>query len=115
MYSGSRHFWLLTSALAGSFIAMAVLAAITNPLDNLWYGLFFFGLLAVFLIAVGYLLTYVRWGKITAKSRSRILIVSSLILVALMLRSSGSLNWVEGLALALIGVGLWFYSGRRAN
>lgn len=105
---------MLTFGVVASLLAMVILAATTNPIDNVNYGLVFFGLMAVFLVSAGYLLTRMRWGKVTTKSRSRIFIASSVILIGLMLRSSDSLDWIEALVLLIIGVGLWLYSGRRA-
>lgn len=67
------------------------------------------------LISLGYVATYLRWGQVVVKSRYRIVIVASVILIALMLRSSGSLNLAEAFVLIAIGVGLWFYAGRRSS
>ena|SRR3990167_7756704 len=115
MNAQSRHPRLPIFGAVLSLLAMLVLVATTKPIDNISYGVVFFGLLTVFLVSAGYQVTRLRRGAMTTKSRSRIFIVSSVILVALMLRSSGSLDWIETLVLAVIGIGLWFYSGRRVN
>ena len=97
---------------AGGLLAFA---SLTNPKDNISYSLILFAIVLVFLISVGYVLAYLRWGQVTPRGRARILVISTLLTVALMLKSAGSLNGVEGLVLLLIGVGLWFYSGRRTS
>lgn len=112
--STRRKLLLPTLFALGSFSAIATLTSLTQPLDNLSYALLFFGLLGIFLVSVGHFLTIIRWGEVSARSRSRILIVSILIIIGLMLRSLGSLSALELVVLVLIGLGLWFYSGRRA-
>ena len=109
-----QHLFIPSIITAGSLAALLIFGSLTSPLDNVSYSIVFFGLALIFLVAGGYLLTYLRRGQVAPKSRSRILIVSLLILIALMLRSSGSLNFLEAGVLVLIGVGLWFYSGRRS-
>ena len=109
-----KHILAPIATATGSFFGAVALASTTTPVDKLSYALFFFVFLLVFLVSVGYLLAGLRWGKASRRGRYRILILSFLIVVALMLRTSGSLQWPEALVLALIGIGLWFYSGRRA-
>ena len=41
------------------------------------------------------------------------MITSILIVIILMFRSAGSLNWVDTLVILLLAGGLLFYSGRR--
>jgi hypothetical protein len=113
---GERREHLKRPIWAAVFSAAALLifASLTDPEDNISYSLVVFGIVLVFFISLGHLAAYLRWGMVTPRGRARILIVSALLTVALMLKSAGSLNPVEGLVLLLIGVGMWFYSGRRA-
>lgn len=97
-----------------SAVGLLVFASLTSPDQNISYSLVLLAGVLIFLISLGHIVTYLRWGQVTPRGRARILIVSALLTVALMLKSAGSLNPVEGLVLFLIGVGLWFYSGRRA-
>jgi apolipoprotein N-acyltransferase len=71
---GRRSGTLALIALA----ALGLLTTLTNPVDNVIYTAFFFGL------------------------------------VLLMFRSAKSLSWVDGIILALIGFGLFFYISKRS-
>ncbi|OGL25584.1 hypothetical protein A3E49_02200 [Candidatus Saccharibacteria bacterium RIFCSPHIGHO2_12_FULL_49_19] len=97
-----------------SGLGLLAFASVTSPAENISYSLVVFAIALIFLVSIGYVFTNLRWGRVTPRGRTRIFFVSSLIIVALMLKSSGSLSAIEILVLLLIGAGLWFYSGRRA-
>ena len=105
---------LIPTLLAGSSsIGLLLLGLLTNPVQNVSYALFFFGLLLVLLLSLGHLAVYLRRGKVTATVRSKIVIISVLLVFLLMFRSAGSLNWADLLVMVLLSFGLLFYSGRR--
>jgi len=112
---GERREHLRLPLFAGlaTVAGMLILASTTDPTDKVALSLVFFGLLLAFLASLGHFIAYLRWGQLSPTGRTRIFIVSSLIVVGLMLKSSGSLSVLEVLVLFLIGAGLWFYSGRR--
>src|SRR5579862_6072612 len=87
---------------AGSFLLLVLLMVSTSPLTNIAYAGLFFILLLLFLISLGHLITVFQSGRVSPKSRGRIISVSTFIVVLLMLRSAGSLSWVGGLILVLI-------------
>ncbi len=86
---------------------------LTSPVNNIAYTIVFFAAFFTLLASLGYFLTYLRRGKITPKSRVRILIVSTFIMLVLMFRSAQSLSWADALVLLLVAAGLLFYSSRR--
>lgn len=112
-----RHKTLLLPAIivAGSFLSMLILMAATSPIEQIAYTIVLFSLIAIFFISVGYFIIRLRYDKITTKSRYRVFIISFLALVAIMLRSSQALNFIDSLVLVLIAIGIWFYSGRRLS
>jgi hypothetical protein len=113
MNSNRKKILLPTVTAVGSFFLMIILAASTSPIEKITYAIPMFILLAIFLVSIGYGVTYLHSNTVSPKSRFRILLVSFLLLIALMLRSSQALNLVDALVLIIIGYGLWFYSGRR--
>lgn len=108
-----QHLKLPAVAILGSAVGMLILASTTDPTDKVALSLVFFALLLVFLASSFHFLAYIRWGQLSPRGRTRIFIISSLLVVGLMLKSSGSLSMLEALVLLFIGIGLWFYSGRR--
>src|SRR3954462_9312284 len=106
---GRRSGTLALIALA----ALGLLTTLTNPVDNVIYTAFFFGLLLVFLLCLGHFLVRLQTGQVSAKNRYRIVAISLVLLVLLMFRSAKSLSWVDGIILALIGFGLFFYISKR--
>ena len=88
---------------------------LTNPLQNISYAIFFFGILLVLLLSVGHLLMSLKSSEINRRSRSKIVIISIFLVIILMFRSAGSLNWVDILVMLLLGGGLLFYSSRRPH
>ena len=86
---------------------------LTSPVKNIAWAVAFFVVLMVFLLSLGYAAVYLQAGQMKPVYRYRIVIVSVFILIVLMFRSAQSLSWVDGLAVAIISVGLMFYSGRR--
>lgn len=97
----------------GSFLFMLIFMMLTSPVQTVGYSIVFFVSFAIFIISLGYLFTYLQSGVISGRARYRILIISFLTLIAVMLRSSQSLNLVDAIVLILITVGLLTYSGRR--
>jgi hypothetical protein len=97
-----------------SLAALVALASLTNPVDNVIYTALFFGLLLVFLLSFGHLLVRLQTGEVSSRNRYRIVAVSLVVLILLMFRSAKSLSWVDGIILALIGFGLFFYISRRS-
>lgn len=95
------------------FVSLLLIALLTNPVKNVSYALFFFALTGVLVLSLGHLLVALRKGQVTPKARSKIVIISALIVFSLMFRSGGSLNWVDLLVMGLLGFGLLFYTGRR--
>lgn len=102
--------WVLVP-LAG----LLTFSALTNPVDSVSHSLIFFSLLLAVIAATVAFITYLFMGRVSPKSRWRIVTISIAAVVALMLKSSGSLKPAETVVLLLIVVGLWFYSGRRAQ
>lgn len=97
-----------------SFIALVILMAATNPVDNVIYTALFFGLGLIFLISLGGFLVRLQTGELSSKNRYRTVTLSVVLLILLMFRSARSLSWVDGIILILIGFGLVFYISRRA-
>ncbi len=87
---------------------------LSNPLDNVSYAILFFAVLLILLLSLGYLLFGLSGHRPGRKARSRIAIISVLVVILLMFRSAGSLNWIDLVVVALLGLGLLFYSGRRS-
>lgn len=102
-------------AALASLAAMIILAASTNPLDNVIYSTIFFGLALIFMISLGFFLVGVQTGRLSSKNRYRTVTLSLVLVVLLMFRSARSLNWVDGIILALIGFGLVFYISMRSS
>lgn len=96
-----------------SLISLILLSLLTNPLVNVSVAIIFYVILLVFLISFGHWLVTLISGRVTKNSRPRIIIVSVILVILLMFRSSGSLSWVDLVVLALLGFGWLFYSSRR--
>ena len=92
---------------------LILITTLSNPLDRIGLTIFFFGSLLIFLISFGHMFVRLQLGVVSPKNRSRIVIISSFLVVLLMFRSAQSLGWVDALVLILITVGLSFYSSRR--
>ena len=92
---------------------MLAIVLLTSPIRNITFAVPFFMTSFIFLISLGHFLTYLRKGKVSRKSRSRILILSIFILLLLMFKSAGSLNLIDLIILILVVGGLLFYSSRR--
>ncbi len=99
---------------AGSFLCILVLFTATSPVKQISYAVVFFITLFIFLVSAGYLIATLQSGRVTPKSRYRIVIVSLSILILLMFRSAQSLSWVDLMILALVTGGFLFYSNRRS-
>ncbi|MEK7096275.1 MAG: hypothetical protein AAB896_03235 [Patescibacteria group bacterium] len=111
----NRHLVLPAVLSAGSFIGLILIMLLSDPVQNVSYALFFFTILLVFLLSLGHLLLGLFSRKISRKLRPKILIISVLLVIILMFRSAGSLNWVDILVMLLLSGGLLFYSGRRIH
>ena len=109
------HLVLPAALSAGSFFGLVLIMLLSDPVQNVSYALFFFAILLVLLLSLGHFLIALKPGIISSKSRSTVVITSVLLVIILMFRSAGSLNWVDILVLLLLGGGLLFYSGRRPH
>jgi hypothetical protein len=69
----------------------------------------------VLLISFSHLLLYIRSENISAKSHSRIYIISFIIVIMMMLGSARSLNLTDLVILLLLSWGLVFYSSKRTS
>ncbi|MBI2592369.1 hypothetical protein HYW36_02745 [Candidatus Saccharibacteria bacterium] len=106
--------FLLPAVLsAGSFLALLAVVLLTNPVTDISYAVLFFGLMLTLLLSGGYLIAYLRKGKVAPKTRFRIGIFSVIAVVFIMFLSTGSFSIVDGLIMLLVAGGLFFYSGRR--
>ncbi|MBX4188858.1 hypothetical protein KW792_02050 [Candidatus Saccharibacteria bacterium] len=111
MLKRKHHSGLIAlSSLAG----LAILMTATNPVDNVIYTAFFFGLAMIFMVSLGYFVIRLQTGEISHKNRYRIISLSLILLILLMFRSAQSLSWVDGIILILIGFGLVFYISKRS-
>lgn len=100
---------------AGSFFGLTLILLLTDPVQNVSYALIFFAVLLILLFSLGHLLLGLGSRSVSRRSRSKILIVSVLLVIILMFSSAGSLNWVDILVVLLLSGGLLFYSGRRPH
>lgn len=107
------HLALPAVLSAGSFFGLLLTTALTNPLQNISYAVFFFVVLLVLLLSLGCLLLGLNSSKISLKARNKLFIVSVLIVMGVMFRSAGSFNRVDFAVMLLLGGGLLFYIGRR--
>lgn len=115
MIRRSHHLLLPVAVSAGSFLCLASIMFFTNPIENISYAVVFFVVLFILLLSLGYLWLSMRRERASATLRSKIVIVSILAVVFVMFRSAGSLNWVDLLVLAMLSLGLLFYSSRRGQ
>lgn len=99
---------------AASFLAIWLIVLLTSPIKNIAFAVPFFAALFVFLVSVAHLFLYLRWGEVSPRARSRILIISIFIVLLTMFKSAQSLNWIDALILLLVLGGLLFYSSSRA-
>jgi len=113
MKQRNPHLLLPAVLSAGSFFGLLLIMLLSDPVQNVSYTLLFFAVLLILLLGLGYFLMALKSGRISPKSRSRVMITSILIVIILMFRSAGSLNWVDTLVILLLAGGLLFYSGRR--
>ncbi|HLA49455.1 MAG TPA: hypothetical protein VJY84_02840 [Candidatus Saccharimonadales bacterium] len=114
MKTHNRHFLLPAVLFVGSFLTLVAVMLLSNPLDNVSYAILFFAILLILLFSLGHLLVGLSGRRAGRKARSRIVIISVLVVILLMFRSTGSLNWIDLVVVALLGLGLLFYSGRRS-
>lgn len=120
IYNGSvkhrnSHLVLPAALSAGSFFGLVLIMLLSDPVQNVSYALFFFAILLVLLLSLGHFLMTLKSGKISPKARSRVVIISVLLVIVLMFHSAGPLNWVDILVMLLLGGGLLFYGGRRPH
>jgi len=101
--------------LLGSFLFLLVFMSLTNPVNNISYSIVVFLGFLVFLISLGFFFIKLQNGQVSPKNRSRIFIVSFLLVVSLMLRSAQGLNLNDGFIVLLIAFGLLFYASRRSQ
>lgn len=96
-----------------SLLVLLLIMLFSSPIKNIIFALPFFAVLFVFLLSLGHLLTYLRRGEVTPKSRSWIVIISVFAVLLLMFKSAQSLSWVDAVILVLVVLGLLFYTSRR--
>ncbi len=109
-----KPYFLPVLVSTGSFLCLMAVALLTSPLKDIAYTALFFVILFIFLVSFGYSLSYIRRGAPPkSKNRSRIIIISVFIVIALMFRSAQSLNLIDVLILILVVIGLLFYSSKR--
>lgn len=101
--------------LLGSLLGLVILTTATNPIDNVIYAAFFFGLTLTLLLSSGFFMVRLQTGEVSHKNRYRIVTLSLVFLILLMFRSAQSLSWVDGIILILIGFGLVFYISKRSS
>ncbi|MDO8591486.1 MAG: hypothetical protein Q7R60_00985 [bacterium] len=111
----NSHLLLPAVLSAGSFFGLVLLVLLSDPVQNVSYALIFFATLLIFLLSLGRFLIALKPGRISPKSHSRVAITSVLLVIVVMFRSAGSLNWVDILVILLLCGGLFFYSGRRPH
>jgi hypothetical protein len=99
----------------GSLLALIILTTSTNPIDNVIYTAFFFGLALIFFLSTGFFMVRLQTGEVSHKNRYRIVTLSLVFLILMMFRSAQSLSWVDGIILLLIGFGLVFYISKRSS
>jgi sugar phosphate permease len=104
MFNSRRR---LSGLLAlASLLSLVLLMSLTNPIDNIIYSVFFFGL--------GLFMVRLQTGEASLRNRYRVIALSLILLILVMFRSAQSLSWVDGIILILIGFGLVFYISRRS-
>jgi hypothetical protein len=99
---------------SGSLIFIITIMLLANPVDNIIFVVLFFLLLFVCLIALSlFFINLQTTGyKRTAAIRNAV-IISTVAILLIMLRSAGALNLIDlGLMLLFFG-GLGFYLGKR--
>jgi hypothetical protein len=99
--------------LGGSFLAMMFIIILTRPVEKIGIAIVFFASLLLFLISGGYLIIRLQLGAVSARHRSRIIIISAALVLLLMFRSAQSLGLVDALVLIIITTSLLFYSSHR--
>lgn len=114
MKSRNRHFLLPATLVVGSFLFLLLIMFLTDPIKNVSYAILFFAFLLILLLSLGHMTAYLWAGRLSPKTRYRILIISVLLVVIAMFRSIGALNWIDLLVMTLLSSGLLFYSGRRS-
>jgi len=97
----------------GSLVLIAMLILFTDPIKSIIWAVFFFLALFILLISLATIIITLQKGEMSAKTRHRVFLIASFIVLSLMLRSAGSLSLVDALALVLILVGMAFYFSRR--
>lgn len=101
------------AVFTASLICLLAIMLFTSPVKKIGYAIAFFGVLLIVLNSLGFFVLR-NWGaKTNARNRYRIFVTSLFIVITLMFRSAQSLNWVDGLIVALVVFGLLFYGGRR--
>lgn len=106
----------LPAALSiSSFFSLVLIMLLSDPVRSVSIALLFFAVLLVLVLSLGHLLMALKPGRVSPKLRSTVTIAGVLLVVALMFRSAGSLNWVDILVLLLLSGGLIFYGGRRGR
>lgn len=103
---------LPAALVLGSFFGLLFLLLGTNPLSNSAVIAIFFSLLLIFLLGLSRLA--VSKGYLGPQSAKVSVTLSVGAVALLMLKSTQSLGFWEGIILILIGVGLFFYLSRKS-
>jgi hypothetical protein len=97
----------------GSLIFIILLVTLTNPLNNIIFVSLFFLSLYIFLNSAGFLIAGIQKQEIGPRAKSRIILISTFIVILLMFRSAKALSLLDGLLLLVFSAGLFFYLSRR--
>ena len=101
------------SMAATSLIFLVVMALITSPTTSVAYILLFLGVLLVFLASLGYAVISDQAADVPSKrARRRVILLASVGVSSIMLRSVGSLGLAEAGLLLVLTLILFFYLGR---
>lgn len=98
---------------SGSLIFIISIVLFTDPTTNVGWAVLFFIFLFTLINSFALSTTRFQLGAVSPKVRHRIFLGTSLVVIAIMLRSAGALSLVDFLVLTLIFSGSIFYFSRR--
>lgn len=99
---------------ASSLIFIIFLTLFTDPVNNTVWAIFFFLLLFIALTTFASSVVILQRGGLTSRTKRRIVLGATFLIICIMLRSVGSLNLVDVLVLILIfGGSIFYFSHRR--
>lgn len=97
-----------------SFVALVAIVLLTNPLQNVSYAIYFFGLLFGLIVSLSYFIRLSWGGRITSNYSYKVFVCSILFIILAMFKSAGSLGIANVAILILLSAGLLFYFNRRS-